>query len=373
MRHAFTPKIMEVLEGDFGDLAQEVFDKSPLLQYLNIKTKSAERDSKSRSSFGNLYALYILAEDYVRKGYATSHSYKEYEGAKFTDLMSRQRELPFGGKLQNHPLNSRLNEEFRKYFMALNATPVIRDLETTRYWINESLIVIPISERRTVNLAASVLKIIDAYVEAKRAHFDAFIETCRTIQSLQASEPDEALEFVQSLLRPNVDARLFEIVSFAILKYYYCAQSLFWGWTADNLHEDPLILYKTGRANANDGGIDFVMRPLGRFFQVTETLDTSKYFLDIDKVQRFPLTFVVKSEEEAVDIWQKIKAQAETQYPVKAIVDVYMNCIEEIINLSELTNRFNQCVEQGSLPQVMSEIILQSRVEFNYDEESEDD
>ena len=115
------------------------------------------------------------------------------------------------------------------------------------------------------------------------------------------------------------------------------------------------------------------MRPLGRFFQVTETLDTSKYFLDIDKVQRFPLTFVVKSEEEAADIWQKIKAQAETQYPVKAIVDVYMDCIEEIINLPELTNRFNQCVEQGSLHQIMSEIILQSRVEFSYDEEAEDD
>ena len=24
--------------------------------------------------------------------------------------------------------------------------------------------------------------------------------------------------------------------------------------------------------NANDGGIDFVMRPIGRFFQVTETI-----------------------------------------------------------------------------------------------------
>jgi len=44
--------------------------------------------------------------------------------------------------------------------------------------------------------------------------------------------------------------------------------------------EDFLILYKTGRTNANDVGIDFVMKPLGRFFQVTETLDVRKYFLD---------------------------------------------------------------------------------------------
>ena len=35
---------------------------------------------------------------------------------------------------------------------------------------------------------------------------------------------------------------------------------------------------------------DLVMKPLGRFFQVTETIDVGKYFLDIDKVQRFPIT-----------------------------------------------------------------------------------
>ena len=39
------------------------------------------------------------------------------------------------------------------------------------------------------------------------------------------------------------------------------------------------------------------MTPLGRFFQVTETTDVNKYFLDIDKVQRFPITFVVKSTD----------------------------------------------------------------------------
>lgn len=66
-------------------------------------------------------------------------------------------------------------------------------------------------------------------------------------------------------------------------------------------------LYKTGRTNANDGGIDFVMRPLGRFFQVTETLDFKKYFLDIDKIERFPLSFVIKSEESVDDLLSKLK------------------------------------------------------------------
>jgi hypothetical protein len=51
------------------------------------------------------------------------------------------------------------------------------------------------------------------------------------------------------------------------------------------------------------------MRPLGRFFQVTETIDARKYFLDIDKIQRFPLTFVVKSDEPVETIRGRVEAQ----------------------------------------------------------------
>ncbi len=38
------------------------------------------------------------------------------------------------------------------------------------------------------------------------------------------------------------------------------------------------------------------MKPLGLFFQVTETVEAGKYFLDIDKVQRYPITFVVNTD-----------------------------------------------------------------------------
>ena len=38
---------------------------------------------------------------------------------------------------------------------------------------------------------------------------------------------------------------------------------------------------------SSDGGIDFVMRPAGRFFQVTEVDRYDKYLLDIDKVNHF--------------------------------------------------------------------------------------
>ena len=60
------------------------------------------------------------------------------------------------------------------------------------------------------------------------------------------------------------------------------------------------------------------MKPLGRFFQVTETLDFKKYFLDIEKIERYPLSFVVKSEESKDELLAKIKADAlKTSWNIK--------------------------------------------------------
>ena len=165
---------------------------------------------------------------------------------------------------------------------------------------------------------------------------------------------------------PEVDARVFEIVSFAILREFYIGQTIYWGWSADELSKESLALYKTGRCNANDGGIDFVMRPLGKFFQVTETTDVKKYFLDIDKVQRYPITFVVKSNEPASVLRDKIYKQALKLYSVKKIVSQYMDSVEEIINLPELRKRMANLAKKKKLPKVLEQVILQSKVEFNY-------
>lgn len=138
------------------------------------------------------------------------------------------------------------------------------------------------------------------------------------------------------------------------------------GETQDRIAEEYLILYKTGRTNANDGGIDFVMKPLGRFFQVTETIDVKKYFLDIDKVQRFPITFVVKSNDSEEKIRAAIRSQAIALYKIEAVV---MNAVEEIINVDDLVKAFDAVVRAGQLQTVMDEIIVQSKVEFNYSDE----
>lgn len=136
--------------------------------------------------------------------------------------------------------------------------------------------------------------------------------------------------------------------------------------------EESLVLYKTGRTNANDGGIDFVMKPLGRFFQVTETVDANKYFLDIDKVQRYPITFVVKTNESREEILQKIAKQAEAKYQIKAIVKKYIEAVEEVINIPRLIEIFEEVLAGGKSTSIIEEIVLQSRVEFNVEAEEQD-
>jgi hypothetical protein len=372
MEHDFTPVINEVLTRHFGDASQDLFEKSPLLQYINLKTVSAMRGSKARSSFANLYAIYVLVEDYVAHGYHKKGDYSKYDGAQFSKLFKRQRKLPFGSKLQNHGLNDRLNGEFRKFFPQVDAQPILRVVETRRYWINRKLVVLSLG-KKTFDIAEAIIEIINAYAKAKQASFSGFIKTCEQLRDISKQKNDKVEGFVLGLLAPNVDARIFEIVSYAILKYFYHDQTVYFGFQLDDLEKSPLILYKTGRTNANDGGIDFVMTPLGRFFQVTETLDVRKYFLDIDKIERYPITFVIKAMESSDDLLKKLREGAERQYSVKAIVEKYMACIEEVINIPILQERFRAGIAQGYLGNIMTEIVKQSKVEFNYEEPDDDE
>ncbi len=372
--HNFTRNIRKVLTSFFGKKAEAVLQNSLLIQYLNEKTKSANKGSKSRSSFANIYSIYVIVEDYIRHSYHKNEKgkYADYEGAVFSCLFKRQRELPFGAKLQNHSLNNRTNSEFQKFFPTANLVPIIRNPGTNRYWVNDNLLWIEIDDKN-YNIAEAVIGIIDEYIKTKQDSFERFINHCRKLQTIENSNEAEIKEFILSLLAPNVDARLFEIVSFSILKLFYIEQNIYWGYELEKIETENLKLYKTGRTNANDGGIDFVMKPLGRFFQVTETIDFKKYFLDIEKLEKFPVTFVIKSNDSINDIKSRIKSDALKTYPVKAIVQKYLDCIEEIINIPVLIDHLQTVENNGMLLQVLDEIVLQSKVEFNYDDDEDSD
>ena len=67
--HSFTGAIRKVLDSFFGNNAEAVFESSLLIQYLNEKTKSADKGSKARGSFANLYSIYVVVEDYINHNY----------------------------------------------------------------------------------------------------------------------------------------------------------------------------------------------------------------------------------------------------------------------------------------------------------------
>ncbi len=81
MENAFTGNIKSILEKHFGKSANDVYEKSQLIQYINEKTRSANRGSKSRSSFANLYAIYVIVEDYIEKEFHKKGDYLKYKGA----------------------------------------------------------------------------------------------------------------------------------------------------------------------------------------------------------------------------------------------------------------------------------------------------
>src|SRR3989339_2166567 len=171
MENQFTDTIKEILHNHFGDTAPEILEKSQLLQYIELKTRSANKGAKARGSFANLYAIYVVVEDYMAKGFEKKSGYAKYEGAEFVKLFKRQRELPFGAKLQNHALNNRMNSEFQKFFPSSEYIPILRNLETNRYWINENLIKIKIVGK-TYNIAKAIKEIIEAYAKTKKGAFE---------------------------------------------------------------------------------------------------------------------------------------------------------------------------------------------------------
>lgn len=372
----FSNRLMAVLTNSYGDLASEIFHASPLLQYIGKKTKSANKGSKARGSFGNLYAIYVILEDYIKKGFCEHPDlYKTYEGAIFSDIFKRQRQLPFGEKLQNHSLNNRANDEFRKFYPRLGQVPIKRDLETKRYWINDALILLKIRDNY-INLAKPVITIIDEYVKVKQDSFTEFYQQCINLRGNNKDNEEKIKQFVLNLLAPNIDARIFEIASFAILKWFYVGQTTYFGFSPINLSKEPLHLYKTGRTNANDGGIDFVMRPIGRFFQVTETLDFKKYFLDIEKLERYPITFVIKTNLSDKEIISKLKSDAKGSFEDEELIERYISCIEEIINIPKLQECLDDVCANGYTTTMLEEIIGHCKLEFNFygnDEDSDEE
>mgnify|MGYP003365004770 CR=1 FL=1 len=106
--------IEDILKQVFKDNYQKVYQKSELIQYLNLKSGAIHGNVKSRRSLANWYAIYSILTFYKEKGFINNkQKYLKFDGFPFTPLFEFQRKQYGGEKLQNHALNSRVNGEFK--------------------------------------------------------------------------------------------------------------------------------------------------------------------------------------------------------------------------------------------------------------------
>ena len=336
---------------------KNIFDNSPLLKYLDLKMGAIFGNAKTRRSLGNIYAIYAILHFYQNDFYNNPGKYKEFTGYAYTKLLIFYQSLYGGKKLQNHTFNSRVNGEFKNKIVSESGNDLII-INNGKYAIHIDYLYVG-----DYDISKTAIKIIEEYIRLLILKDDKLSVDIEELIKMQFAEQKKAK--INEMLDEKAEARIFEIISYAILKSHYKNIKIFIGYSPDKLREEYLALYKTGRTNANDGGIDFVMKPLGRFFQVTEVNNYDKYLLDIDKVLHFPITFVIKTMKEKSEILAEFYAYIEKKSSgMKIIKDRYEFAIEEIITINELKAWLDNLNRQ-SIDELLKDIDLYYRLELN--------
>ena len=353
--------IKDILVEDYNDKYNQIYENSDLIKYLDKKTGAIEGDSKTRRSLGNIYAIYSVLYYYLEMDfYNNKEKYKKFDGFEYNVLWNFCKQQYGGNKLQNHALNNRLNTEFLNK-VARDSSKELLIINGSKYLIHIDYLYV-----NNIDISKTVVKIIEKYIEllkTKDFKLSSDLEILRNLEDL-----NEKKFKIDSLLEEKSEARIFEIISYAILKNHYKNQHIYIGTSLANIKKEQLNLYKTGRTNANDGGIDFVMKPLGRFFQVTEVDKYDKYLLDIDKVLHFPITFVIKTNSSKDTILKEIKEYIkEKSGGMEVIIEKYKNSIEEIITINELRNWLNN-LNESSINSLIEDIDTYYKIELNIEE-----
>ena len=349
--------VKDILQKHYGKDYESIFDKSPLLQYLDFKMSAIYGSVKSRRSLANIYAIYSILHFYVRDFYNKIKEYKEFDGYEYTKLFRFYRSLYGGEKLQNHALNSRVNGEFKNKIVRENDNDLII-INNGKYLLHIEYLYVG-----NVDISAVTLEIIEQYIALLRQKDTSLIEILESL--INNPNHSKKISTLKSLLVDDCEARIFEIISYAILKNHYKNTKVYIGFSLDSLEEKYLELYKTGRTNANEGGIDFVLRPLGRFFQVSEINHYGKYLLDIDKVLHFPITFVIKTTQSKDKITLDFAEYIERKScGMKVIKERYNLAIEEIITINELI-QWLENLKPNSIDSLIKDIELYYKLELN--------
>ena len=113
------------------------------------------------------------------------------------------------------------------------------------------------------------------------------------------------------------------------------------------------------------------MRPVGRFFQVTEVNNYDKYLLDIDKVLHFPITFVIKTNQTKEEVSKQLDTYIDERANGMIIIENnYRKAIEEIITINELQNWILD-LDNNDIDQLIRDIDIYYRIEMNMEDDEQ--
>lgn len=352
--------IRDILIDDYGSESQFIYDNSKLIQYLDKKMGAVHGDSKKRRSLASIYAIYSILNFYKDDYYNQPDKYRNFGGYDYMRLFNYYRSLYGGSKLQNHAFNSRVNGEFRNKFPSITNELII--IDNGKYLLHIDYLYV--GKR---DISKTCCKIIEKYVELLMEKDYALLKVLQNMEHM--IDYGEKRKQINNLLTEDAEARIFEIISYAILKNHYSNIKVYFGYSMETIKEEELQLFKTGRTNANDGGIDFVLRPVGRFFQVTEVDNYDKYLLDIDKVMHFPVTFVIKTRVSKDSVLKDLENYiAERANGMIVIKERYEKAIEEVITINELIE-WTCSLENDDIDEIIRSIDMCYKLEMNMDDE----
>ena len=80
--------IKDIIESEFPDNYQLVYDNSNLIQYLDKKMGAVHGDSKKRRSLANIYAIYSILHFYKDDFYNKPYEYSKFDGYDYMKLFN---------------------------------------------------------------------------------------------------------------------------------------------------------------------------------------------------------------------------------------------------------------------------------------------
>lgn len=366
-RHGFSDRFFGAVTNfiDPNIDAELLIESSHLLTYLHSEMAAYKN---KRTNISTLYVFFTLVEDYRNKVQNPDDLTRivEIEPARFTDLISRHRELYDASRHQNHVYNARLDKKFNRIaglqtdVNVIIRTPLPGNNSITNYQINQEFLIVDI-EGTKVNISSAVIAVLNEYMSVLEEISTDFFNEIERFQK----DKTNADNFILSCIGDEANALRFEITSFAILYAYYSVKTVYFGKNREAIREIKCQLYRSGRFNANDAGVDFILKPEGKLFQATEEVEIGKWFMDIDKVARYPISFVVKDERKPSDVLQDIREQGERKKWENEKITQMCKSIEYIITIPTLAKILDYCTRNDLLSMILEQMKINMQLEID--------